>query len=194
MREIEETIVDSVQQGLQEAKRLQEIKSKKKESEIEMQLKKKPRVMWGDDDISEPTSTTQDITETNVTTTTSSNDELDDNSPSEETANSTNSKDQEKKDIEEVEEKDTVEDVKEDKDSFDLNTFNSAQELEALGLEKLKEELQQRGMKMGGTLKERAERLFAVKGKSVTEIDLSLRATTKEKKRKRKENPTVIKL
>jgi len=29
MREIEETIVDSVQQGLQEAKRLQEIKSKK---------------------------------------------------------------------------------------------------------------------------------------------------------------------
>ncbi|KAE8783887.1 protein SDE2 [Hordeum vulgare] len=45
----------------------------------------------------------------------------------------------------------------------DLATFSSAAELEALGMEKLKLELQTRGLKCGGTLKERAARLFLLK-------------------------------
>uniref|UniRef100_A0A453FCZ5 Uncharacterized protein n=1 Tax=Aegilops tauschii subsp. strangulata TaxID=200361 RepID=A0A453FCZ5_AEGTS len=45
----------------------------------------------------------------------------------------------------------------------DLATFSSAAELEALGMEKLKLELQTHGLKCGGTLKERAARLFLLK-------------------------------
>uniref|UniRef100_A0ACD5VTM1 Uncharacterized protein n=1 Tax=Avena sativa TaxID=4498 RepID=A0ACD5VTM1_AVESA len=45
----------------------------------------------------------------------------------------------------------------------DLTTFSSAAELEALGMEKLKLELQTRGLKCGGTLQERAARLFLLK-------------------------------
>jgi hypothetical protein len=45
----------------------------------------------------------------------------------------------------------------------DLTTVSSAAELEALGMEKLKLELQTRGLKCGGTLQERAARLFLLK-------------------------------
>lgn len=45
----------------------------------------------------------------------------------------------------------------------DLITFSSAPELEVLGMEKLKLELQTRGLKCGGTLQERAARLFLLK-------------------------------
>ncbi|VAH63235.1 unnamed protein product [Triticum turgidum subsp. durum] len=45
----------------------------------------------------------------------------------------------------------------------DLATFSSAAELEILGMEKLKLELQTHGLKCGGTLKERAARLFLLK-------------------------------
>uniref|UniRef100_A0ACD5W222 Uncharacterized protein n=1 Tax=Avena sativa TaxID=4498 RepID=A0ACD5W222_AVESA len=45
----------------------------------------------------------------------------------------------------------------------DLTTFSSAAGLEALGMEKLKLELQTRGLKCGGTLQERAARLFLLK-------------------------------
>nr|GMD66919.1 protein SDE2 homolog [Ipomoea batatas] len=41
--------------------------------------------------------------------------------------------------------------------------ISSAEELEALGMEKLKSELQVRGLKCGGTLQERAARLFLLK-------------------------------
>ncbi|TVT97169.1 hypothetical protein EJB05_17408 [Eragrostis curvula] len=45
----------------------------------------------------------------------------------------------------------------------DLAEYSSAAELEVLGLEKLKLELQSRGLKCGGTLQERAARLFLLK-------------------------------
>jgi len=55
--------------------------------------------------------------------------------------------------------------------SFDLNQISTIEELESLGLEKLKTELQNLGLLCGGTLKQRAERLFSVKGKNATEIE-----------------------
>ncbi|XP_058225641.1 uncharacterized protein LOC131334567 [Rhododendron vialii] len=46
---------------------------------------------------------------------------------------------------------------------LNYDEFNSAAELEALGMERLKSELQSRGLKCGGTLQERAARLFLLK-------------------------------
>jgi len=57
---------------------------------------------------------------------------------------------------------------------FDLNKFNSVDELESLGLDRLKVELASLGMKCGGTLQQRAERLFSVKGLAVDQIKPSL--------------------
>lgn len=48
---------------------------------------------------------------------------------------------------------------------------NCAEDLECLGLEKLKSALMDRGLKCGGTLAERAQRLFAVRGLSSDQID-----------------------
>lgn len=48
--------------------------------------------------------------------------------------------------------------------------------MEVLGLEKLKSLLIERGMKCGGTLQQRAERLFSVKGLDPKDIDPSLLA------------------
>ncbi|KAL6982096.1 hypothetical protein U1Q18_023711 [Sarracenia purpurea var. burkii] len=46
---------------------------------------------------------------------------------------------------------------------LNLDELNSAKGLEALGMERLKSELQSRGLKCGGTLQERAARLFLLK-------------------------------
>ncbi|XP_047955446.1 replication stress response regulator SDE2 [Salvia hispanica] len=46
---------------------------------------------------------------------------------------------------------------------LNFDDYNSAAMMEVLGLERLKSELQARGLKCGGTLKERAERLFLLK-------------------------------
>jgi splicing factor 3A subunit 3 len=56
----------------------------------------------------------------------------------------------------------------------DLKTFHSAESLEALGLERLKEGLTALGLKCGGTLQERAARLFSTKGKTKEQIDKKL--------------------
>lgn len=64
---------------------------------------------------------------------------------------------------------------------LDLNRFNSAEELESLGLNQLKLALSERGLKCGGTLKERAERLYSVKGLSNDQIDPSLFAKKVDK-------------
>jgi hypothetical protein len=45
-----------------------------------------------------------------------------------------------------------------------LDQASSAEELESLGLDVLKDELNKLGMKCGGTLKERAERLWQSRG------------------------------
>ncbi|GMI75931.1 hypothetical protein like AT4G01000 [Hibiscus trionum] len=46
---------------------------------------------------------------------------------------------------------------------LNFDDFNSSEEMEVLGLERLKSELQARGLKCGGTLQERAARLFLLK-------------------------------
>ncbi|XP_051471443.1 splicing regulator SDE2 [Apus apus] len=66
----------------------------------------------------------------------------------------------------------------------DLLVFNSAAELEVLGLDKLKMELMSLGLKCGGTLKERAARLFSVRGLSRDQIDPALFAKPSKGKRK----------
>ncbi|XP_010053822.2 replication stress response regulator SDE2 [Eucalyptus grandis] len=47
--------------------------------------------------------------------------------------------------------------------ALDFDKFNSAAEMEGVGMERLKLELQSRGLKCGGTLQERASRLFLLK-------------------------------
>ncbi|KAK1408813.1 hypothetical protein QVD17_40885 [Tagetes erecta] len=46
---------------------------------------------------------------------------------------------------------------------LNFDEFNSAAEMEVLGMERLKTELQERGLKCGGTLQERASRLYLLK-------------------------------
>jgi splicing factor 3A subunit 3 len=57
-----------------------------------------------------------------------------------------------------------------------LGIFNSAEELEALGLDRLKEGLEALGLKCGGSLSERAQRLWSVRGKKAEDIPSSLKA------------------
>lgn len=66
----------------------------------------------------------------------------------------------------------------------DLSSLTSVQQLEALGLDVLKEELMSRGLKCGGTLSERAARLLAVKGLSPDQIDPSLLAKPAKSRKK----------
>lgn len=66
--------------------------------------------------------------------------------------------------------------------ALDLDHYNSAEELCKLGLDVLKEALMARGMKCGGTLKERGERLFSVKGIDVSNIPAALLAKPAKKK------------
>ncbi|XP_036309342.1 replication stress response regulator SDE2 isoform X2 [Pipistrellus kuhlii] len=61
-------------------------------------------------------------------------------------------------------------------ESVDLLAFSSVAEMESLGLEKLKRELMARGLKCGGTLQERAARLFSVRGLAPALIDPALLA------------------
>jgi len=72
----------------------------------------------------------------------------------------------------------------------DLSGYNSAKELEALGLPKLKAALQALDLKCGGTLEQRAQRLFAAKGLTPQQLlesaDSIHNAGGNSKKRKRK--------
>ncbi|XP_028265339.1 splicing regulator SDE2 [Parambassis ranga] len=67
---------------------------------------------------------------------------------------------------------------------LDLSTVSSVQELEFLGLDVLKEELMSRGLKCGGTLSQRAARLFAIKGQSPDQIDPVLLAKPAKTRKK----------
>ncbi|XP_028611125.1 replication stress response regulator SDE2 [Grammomys surdaster] len=69
-------------------------------------------------------------------------------------------------------------------EAVDLSAFSSAAELESLGLEKLKYELMALGLKCGGTLQERAARLFSVRGLSKELIDPALFAKPSKGKKK----------
>ncbi|XP_027967621.1 replication stress response regulator SDE2 [Eumetopias jubatus] len=68
--------------------------------------------------------------------------------------------------------------------TLDLLAFSSAAELEALGLDRLKCELTALGLKCGGTLQERAARLFSVRGLARDYIDPALFAKPLKGKKK----------
>lgn len=65
---------------------------------------------------------------------------------------------------------------------INLLDFDSSTALESLGLNHLKHELQRLGLKCGGSLTERASRLYSIKGLSTEEIDPSLLAKPPKKK------------
>ncbi|KAM5302285.1 splicing regulator SDE2 [Glossophaga mutica] len=71
-----------------------------------------------------------------------------------------------------------------DQESLDLLAFTSAAEMELLGLEKLKGALAALGLKCGGTLQERAARLFSVRGLAKEQIDPALFAKPSRGKKK----------
>ncbi|KAM6433303.1 splicing regulator SDE2 [Rhynochetos jubatus] len=71
-----------------------------------------------------------------------------------------------------------------EEEPVDLLAFNSAADMEALGLDRLKRELMSLGLKCGGTLKERAARLFSVRGLSRDQIDPALFAKPSKGKKK----------
>ncbi|XP_064627346.1 splicing factor 3A subunit 3-like [Lineus longissimus] len=62
---------------------------------------------------------------------------------------------------------------------LDLSAFSSWEELASLGLDRLKSALMALGLKCGGTLEERAQRLFSTKGKSLEDLDPTLFAKSK---------------
>ncbi|KAA0039912.1 hypothetical protein IC582_027383 [Cucumis melo] len=59
---------------------------------------------------------------------------------------------------------------------LNFDGFSSAAEMEVLGLERLKSELQARGLKCGGTLQERAVRLFLLKSTPLDKLPKKLLA------------------
>ncbi|CAG0882097.1 unnamed protein product [Cyprideis torosa] len=63
---------------------------------------------------------------------------------------------------------------------LDLSAFSTWEELASLGLDRLKSALISLGLKCGGTLEERAQRLFSTKGKELSELDPSLFAKPKK--------------
>nr|XP_057923839.1 splicing regulator SDE2 [Doryrhamphus excisus] len=65
-----------------------------------------------------------------------------------------------------------------------VSSAKSVQELERLGLDVLKQELMSRGVKCGGTLSERAARLFAVRNLQMDQINPALLAKPTKSKRK----------
>ncbi|XP_061088088.1 splicing regulator SDE2 [Conger conger] len=67
---------------------------------------------------------------------------------------------------------------------LDLQTVGGAVELEALGLDRLKVELMGLGVKCGGTLQERAARLFSVRGLAKEQIPPALLAKPAPPRRK----------
>ncbi len=69
---------------------------------------------------------------------------------------------------------------------FSLETCQNAEELEGLGMEKLKTLLQSQGLLCGGTLKERALRLFSTKGKKPEEYDPKILAKSSNSKKRKK--------
>lgn len=63
--------------------------------------------------------------------------------------------------------------------ALDLSHVNSWEELSLLGLDRLKSALMALGLKCGGTLDERAQRLWSTKGKSIVDLDPVLFAKSK---------------
>lgn len=78
---------------------------------------------------------------------------------------------------------------------IEVESYRSPEDLMELGLDCLKNELQSRGLKCGGTLEERAKRLWAIRGKSDHQIDPNLKAANvinKKGKKRTTIDPFVI--
>jgi hypothetical protein len=72
--------------------------------------------------------------------------------------------------------RDEEEEEEEEEARVDLTTFADATALEAVGLDVLKRELKLCGLKCGGTLAQRAERLFLLKGTCFEALDAKHKA------------------
>uniref|UniRef100_A0A7S2SXV1 Matrin-type domain-containing protein n=2 Tax=Chloropicon primus TaxID=1764295 RepID=A0A7S2SXV1_9CHLO len=70
--------------------------------------------------------------------------------------------------------------VKDNPKLIDLEDFESAGDLEAVGGDRIKEALVALGLKAGGSLSQKAERLMATKGKALEELDRKLFAKGKK--------------
>ena len=71
---------------------------------------------------------------------------------------------------------------------LDLSAFSSPDELSTLGLDRLKSALIALGLKCGGTLQERSERLFLTKGRTLSDLNPNIFAKTKPGKEGRKDS------
>ncbi len=65
-------------------------------------------------------------------------------------------------------------------EEINLKNYSTAEELEAHGLDVLKAELSKLGLKCGGTLQQRAQRLFLLKDTPLDKLDASLFAKPKK--------------
>lgn len=73
--------------------------------------------------------------------------------------------------------------IEEDNTDLDLLRYSDPKELEELGLEKLKNSLMELGLKCGGTLQERAQRLWAIRGLKPEEFPSTLLAKSSKSKK-----------
>ena len=71
---------------------------------------------------------------------------------------------------------------------LDLSAFSSSEQLASLGLDRLKSALMGLGLKCGGTLEDRAQRLFSTKGLQLHEIDSSLKVKGQAKGKDQSKN------
>ncbi|XP_072037307.1 splicing factor 3A subunit 3-like [Amphiura filiformis] len=71
---------------------------------------------------------------------------------------------------------------------LDLSAFSSSEELASLGLDRLKSALMALGLKCGGTLEQRAQRLFSTKGVPLDNLDPTLFAKSKSGNGGKKDN------
>lgn len=204
-KEILEDVTKAIETGLQNAKKRKAAEMEKKKQEEKEAMKK----MWGDMDLSsdeESESNQENSPPSEEKETASGQDEGSNNEAnSDERANkrqkisdnqfvpihsNNNNNNNSQQQIETAaSEAQTTSDsaqVKQDHEELDLNTYESAEQLESVGLEVLKVELQRRGLLCGGTLKDRAARLFSVRGKSRHQIDPKLFAKTNNSSGKKK--------
>ena len=71
-------------------------------------------------------------------------------------------------------------------ESVDLNDYDSPEDLETIGLDGLKTALMGIGLKCGGTLRERAQRLFLTKDTPLDKLDRAHFAKQSKGKNKKK--------
>ena len=170
LKENEEVIAQSLEKGLQEAKRQQELKKQQKSETDKERVNKKPRLFW--DPLGEDEEDQEDELKAFSDSVIASKNKEDEDSPVSE-------------EVESISITATTITTTSDTEEppVDLNEYDSAEQLETLGMDKLKSELTKQGLPCGGTLKERAQRLFSIKGKTPEEIE-QMKKGGKSKKRK----------